>query len=81
LARERILEDPSRSTAFRGAARIAASSARSRGFECRDCANSCEIQEIMVDDRVAARWGSKCGKWEDLGRRSPIDAEEREASV
>lgn len=76
LARERALEDPSRPTAFRGVARIALSSARSRGFECSDCANSCEIQEIIVDDRVVARWGSKCGKWEDLGRRSPLAMEE-----
>ena len=73
LARERILEDPSRSTAFRGAARIAASSARSRGFECRDCANSCEIQEIMVDD--ARRTMGPVREVEDLGRRSPIDEE------
>lgn len=76
LARERALEEPSRQTAFRGVSRIALSSAQSRGFECSDCANSCEIQEIIVDDRVVARWGSKCGKWEDLGRRSPLAMEE-----
>jgi predicted CoA-substrate-specific enzyme activase len=71
LALERWLEGPSLETAFRGIARIASFAARSRGFECRDCANSCEIQEILIDDRPIARWGSKCGKWEDLARDSP----------
>lgn len=81
LARERVLQDPPRSTSFRGVARIASSSARSRGFECSDCANSCEIQEILVDARVVARWGSKCGKWEDPERRSPVEVEEAAALV
>lgn len=81
LARERALEDPSKDTTFRGVIRVASSSARSRGFECSDCANSCEIQEIVLDDRTVARWGSKCGKWDDLGRRSPVEAEEAGASL
>ena len=75
LARERHESDPSLPTSFRGVARIAASGATSRGFICNDCANSCEVQEISVDGRPVARWGSRCGKWEDLGRSIPSPKE------
>lgn len=73
LAREKWMDNPSLETSFRGIARIATFAARSRGFQCRDCANSCEIQEILIDNRSAARWGSKCAKWEDLSRESPAE--------
>lgn len=68
LALEKWMEDPGLKTRFRGVSRISSFAARSRGFECEDCANSCEIQEILIDDQPVARWGSKCGKWEDLAR-------------
>ncbi len=34
-----------------------------RGFECNDCANMCEVVEILANKKVIARWGDKCGKW------------------
>ena len=34
-----------------------------KGFECSDCANMCEVIEIMADDKISARYGDKCGKW------------------
>jgi predicted CoA-substrate-specific enzyme activase len=37
---------------------------QSRGFECPDCPNSCEIVEAVRDSAVVARYGSRCGKWE-----------------
>ncbi|HHY34063.1 MAG TPA: 2-hydroxyglutaryl-CoA dehydratase [Firmicutes bacterium] len=46
------------------ASRISSFSASSKGFICGGCANSCEIQEISVNGKIVARWGSKCGKWE-----------------
>jgi len=46
------------------ASRISSLSASSKGFVCDGCANSCEVQEISVDGKVVARWGSRCGKWE-----------------
>lgn len=76
LAIEKWMEDPGAETRFRGVARIASFAARSRGFGCRDCANSCEIQEILIDGRPVARWGSRCGKWEDLARESPAELTE-----
>lgn len=77
LAREKYMETGGK-TAFRGVGRIATFSARTRGFVCDDCANSCEIQEILIDREPVARWGSKCGKWEDLSMESPL-GEERDA--
>jgi len=36
---------------------------KAKGFECHDCANMCEIIEILGDNKIVARWGDKCGKW------------------
>jgi predicted CoA-substrate-specific enzyme activase len=36
----------------------------SRGFECRDCPNQCEIVEMIRNNEIVARYGSRCGKWE-----------------
>ncbi|MDG5813463.1 acyl-CoA dehydratase activase [Chitinispirillales bacterium ANBcel5] len=35
----------------------------SRGFECEDCPNLCEIVEACREEKVVARYGSRCGKW------------------
>jgi len=35
----------------------------SRGFECQDCPNHCEIVEAVRDRQTIARYGSRCGKW------------------
>ncbi|KKM12538.1 2-hydroxyglutaryl-CoA dehydratase [Clostridiales bacterium PH28_bin88] len=39
---------------------------RSTSFECKGCSNLCEIINIKAGQKVIARWGSRCGKWEDL---------------
>lgn len=39
---------------------------QSEGFQCRDCANSCEVVIILKEAEVISAWGSKCGKWEAL---------------
>ncbi|MCK4973193.1 MAG: 2-hydroxyglutaryl-CoA dehydratase, partial [Candidatus Heimdallarchaeota archaeon] len=46
----------------------------SRGFECDGCPNVCEIVEIRQNNELIARWGSRCGKWDDLEVESPIKA-------
>lgn len=36
-------------------------------FYCGDCPNNCEIVQVRLaeeEDKVIARWGSRCGKWE-----------------
>lgn len=35
-------------------------------FECKGCSNLCEVIEIAHDGQVIARWGDRCGKWENL---------------
>jgi predicted CoA-substrate-specific enzyme activase len=36
---------------------------RASSFECTDCANKCEVMELIEDGKVVARWDSKCGKY------------------
>jgi len=38
-------------------------------FHCGDCPNNCEIVEVRMpeqDNKIIARWGSRCGKWDQL---------------
>ncbi len=35
-------------------------------FECDGCPNICEIVNLSLDGKLLARWGGRCGKWEDL---------------
>ncbi len=35
-------------------------------FECSDCPNNCEIVNIQVNGELLARWGSRCGKWDQI---------------
>ncbi len=37
---------------------------RASSFECEHCSNRCEIVNISIDDRVVARWGGRCHRWE-----------------
>jgi predicted CoA-substrate-specific enzyme activase len=40
---------------------------KTSAFHCGDCPNNCEIVQVKVpedDNKVIARWGSRCGKWE-----------------
>jgi len=33
-------------------------------FICKACPNQCEIAQLFVDDKVLARWGGRCERWE-----------------
>ncbi len=44
-------------------------------FECRSCPNICEIVNIYMDDKLLARWGSRCGKWDNLTEDAPHQLE------
>ena len=40
---------------------------RTSTFNCGDCPNNCEVVQVKMpedDNKVIARWGSRCGKWE-----------------
>jgi predicted CoA-substrate-specific enzyme activase len=38
-------------------------SCSTRGFECNECGNQCEVIELLVDHRVVARWGDLCERY------------------
>jgi len=35
-------------------------------FVCDGCPNICEVVNLYLDDELLARWGGRCGKWENL---------------
>jgi predicted CoA-substrate-specific enzyme activase len=39
---------------------------QARSFECEGCSNLCEIVQIFQEEQVIARWGGRCGRWENL---------------
>ncbi|HHY39058.1 MAG TPA: 2-hydroxyglutaryl-CoA dehydratase [Clostridia bacterium] len=47
---------------------------KTTGFECDGCSNRCEIVEILVEGNIVARWGSRCGKWDNVGMQDDRDA-------
>lgn len=34
-----------------------------KGFECTDCSNNCEVLRIFKDNKLVDAWGSKCHKY------------------
>jgi hypothetical protein len=50
------------STHFKGFG-IAARECFTRSAECTQCGNSCEIIELLVEHKVIACWGDRCGKF------------------
>ncbi|MCC5909131.1 MAG: 2-hydroxyglutaryl-CoA dehydratase [Clostridiaceae bacterium] len=60
LAKEHAVKNPQ--TNFKGFD-IINSGYNVKGMECKDCSNLCEVIEILRDGTVMARWGDKCGKW------------------
>ncbi len=67
LARSNFQETEARATVFRGVTAVAGGSYQPKGFICSDCANNCELSEIYIEGKLASRWGSRCGKWSELG--------------
>jgi predicted CoA-substrate-specific enzyme activase len=57
-------------TNFRGF-ELAEKKFATRGFECKDCPNCCEVIETLMNDSVIACWGDKCGKYQTKVSRSP----------
>ncbi len=52
-------------TSFRGFS-VSEMNYQASSFECKGCPNLCEVVNISIDERVIARWGGRCGKWEQL---------------
>jgi predicted CoA-substrate-specific enzyme activase len=64
LARERI-ESADGKTRFKGF-ETSDIEYRTRSFECDGCSNRCEVIEMLMEGKMIARWGGRCGKWEVL---------------
>jgi activator of 2-hydroxyglutaryl-CoA dehydratase len=62
LAREEISRD-SNKTKFKGF-EVSEADYRTSSFECKACANLCEIAQISLDGGIVARWGGRCDLWE-----------------
>ena len=52
-------------TSFRGFS-VSDFDYQTSSFECKGCPNICEIVNIALDGSLLARWGSRCGKWDNL---------------
>ncbi len=55
-------------TLFRGL-EVAEIEFTTSAFNCGDCPNNCEIVQVKMPEygnKVIARWGSRCGKWDQL---------------
>ena len=61
LAKEEF-ENTGKETSFRGF-NLVEKEYRTRGFECEDCPNHCEVVEIFIENELVARWEDRCGKW------------------
>lgn len=80
LAKRRIRRT-GQETRFRGLHALSTFTCQPRSFACSDCANTCEISELYIDDELVSRWGSRCAKWENLRLSSADRHEEFEASL
>ena len=80
LAKRRV-QRSGQPTRFQGIARLTAFACQPRSFTCGDCANSCEISELYIDNALTSRWGSRCTKWDNLALPSTDRHEESEAPL
>ncbi|HLV10720.1 MAG TPA: acyl-CoA dehydratase activase [Halanaerobiales bacterium] len=67
LAREEILLKKKEKSSFKGFA-ITDFDFKTSSFECKGCANHCEIINIYQNGELIARWGSKCQRWETVDK-------------
>lgn len=56
--------------------KVAEANFQRQGFECRDCANHCQVSLLTKESKIKATFGSKCRKWERLeGKNTQSEAE------
>ena len=61
----RLAMKDGRETEFRGFA-LSTRQYEASSFECNGCPNICEIINLSLEGELLARWGGRCGKWENL---------------
>jgi predicted CoA-substrate-specific enzyme activase len=62
LAKEAIIQWK-KTTAFKGLD-IMQQHYKLKRIDCKDCENQCELTEVTVEDKIVAKWGDRCGKWQ-----------------
>lgn len=72
LAQERFVQKKGLATNFRGL-KLAETQFKAQSFDCKGCANHCEVVEIRQEDKVLARWGDRCGKWSAGEHQEPLE--------
>ncbi|MEW6448039.1 MAG: acyl-CoA dehydratase activase [Bacillota bacterium] len=77
LLAKRNYERRRRPSHFRGAAHIASFTCTPRTFNCGDCPNNCEVNEVYIAGELVSRWGTRCGKWNNLNLSSTDRSENR----
>lgn len=71
LAQERFIQKKG-PTKFRGL-KLSETNFQARSFDCKGCANHCEVVEIRQEEKILSRWGDRCGKWSVSDRQEPMD--------
>ena len=61
LVHEEMADD--RTSKFRGF-EVSREQYHTSSFECKACANLCEIAQISANGKTLARWGGRCDRWE-----------------
>lgn len=72
LAQERFAQKKGYTTNFRGL-KLAETNFKARSFDCKGCANHCEVVEIRQEEKILSRWGDRCGKWSAGDRHEPLN--------
>ena len=67
LAHEHFALNGHRTTQFKGFG-VSDMPFASTSFDCKACANLCEIVQIRMNGKVVAIWGGRCDRWESLGQ-------------
>ncbi len=59
------MEDKEEQSSFRGFA-LSELNYEASTFACDGCPNICEVVNLVLDGELLARWGGRCGKWENI---------------
>lgn len=54
---------------------------RTSSFECKDCANICEIVDVSAEGSSIAKWGDRCGKFSNSSASSDNAEAQRAAPL
>ncbi len=81
LLARRHAQEQENDTKFRGTEEISDFECQPRTFTCTDCPNNCEVNEFYITGKLVSRWGSRCGKWNNLSLSSENRYEDRETPL